>query len=154
MVDPYNCLFEEEAMIKQEVQGFGARLAEIRKNRGLSQTELGQRIGVSKRVIVYYERENAQPPGSLLVALAKALRVSSDELLGLKPSDERVGPRTSRFAKRLQKIESLPASDQRAILKILDAFIKSRNLAFQVGKKRSGGSKDAYLAKLRKVATR
>jgi transcriptional regulator with XRE-family HTH domain len=44
--------------------GFGPRLAQLRQARGLTQEELGARIGVSNRMIAYYERDDAEPPGS------------------------------------------------------------------------------------------
>lgn len=108
------------------VEGFGARLATLRQARGLTQTELGDAVGVSQRVVAYYETESQQPPGALLVDLAQALKVSSDELLGLKPLTEKRSPRAARLLKRLQKIEDLPAADQRTVLKLLDALHAAR----------------------------
>src|SRR5262249_16298545 len=64
---------------------FGARLATIRQQRGLSQEALAAQVHVSRRVIAYYEAESTQPPGALLTALARTLKVSADELLGLRP---------------------------------------------------------------------
>jgi transcriptional regulator with XRE-family HTH domain len=80
----------------------------------MTQTELGDAAGVSQRVVAYYESESAQPPGSLLVDFAKALKVSTDELLGVKPIAEKLPPKTARLLKRLRRIEELPAADQRA----------------------------------------
>jgi len=68
---------------ERTVAGFGKRLREIRQRRGLTQAELGVAVGVSKRVITYYERDDALPPGAVLVHLAQVLRVSTDELLGV-----------------------------------------------------------------------
>ena len=56
--------------------------AALRGERGLSQEELAQAVGVSRRVIAYYEAESTQPPGALLADLARTLKVSADELLG------------------------------------------------------------------------
>ncbi len=114
------------AMTTKPIEGFGARLATLRQARGLTQAELGAAIGVSQRVVAYYETESQQPPGALLVDLAQALTVSSDELLGLKPIVEKRSPRTARLLKRLQKIEDLPAADQRTVLKLLDALHAAR----------------------------
>jgi transcriptional regulator with XRE-family HTH domain len=114
------------AMTTKLVEGFGARLAALRQARGLTQAELGAAIGVSQRVVAYYETESQQPPGALLVDLAQALKVSSDELLGLKPISEKRSPRTARLLKRLQKIEDLPTADQRTVLKLLDALHAAR----------------------------
>ena len=115
-------------MKQRTVDGFGKRLARIRRSRGLTQTELGKAVGVSKRVIVYYEKEDSQPPGAMLVDLARALEVTTDELLGIKPLEKRVSPKTARLLKRLKKIEALPSSDQRAVLKFLDALLESRGM--------------------------
>jgi transcriptional regulator with XRE-family HTH domain len=111
------------------LEGFGARLAAIRRGRGVTQTELGKAVGVSQRVIAYYETESTQPPGALLVDLARALKVSADELLGLKPISETTSPKTARLLKRLRRIEELPPADQRAVLKLVDAMIDTRRRA-------------------------
>jgi transcriptional regulator with XRE-family HTH domain len=116
------------AMKARTLEGFGPRLAQIRKSRGLTQGELGERVGVSYRMIAHYERRDAQPPGPILPDLARALGVSADELLGIEPLREEVDPKTARLLKRLRRIEKLPPADQRAVLKILDALIDARDL--------------------------
>jgi transcriptional regulator with XRE-family HTH domain len=108
------------------VEGFGARLAEIRRRRGLTQQELGKTVGVSQRVVAYYERAGAQPPGAMLNELARALRVRIEELLGTKPIPDQTRPKTARLLKRLRRVEELPPADQRAVLKILDGLLESR----------------------------
>jgi transcriptional regulator with XRE-family HTH domain len=113
-------------MKERPVEGFGARLAEIRRRQGITQAELGAAVGVSNRVIAYYESEDAQPPGAMLADLAQALKVSADELLGLKPVTEKRAPKTARLLKRLQKIADLPAADQRTVLRLLDALHAAR----------------------------
>lgn len=105
---------------------FGERLAEARQRRGLTQAELGKAVGASQRVMAYYEGEGGQPPGALLADLARALKVTSDELLGLKPATDKPSPKTARLLKRLQKIADLPPADQRTVLKLLDALHESR----------------------------
>jgi transcriptional regulator with XRE-family HTH domain len=114
----------ELAMKERSLEGFGERLAEMRQRRGMTQAELGKAVGVSNRVIAYYEVEGAQPPGAMLVDLSRALRVSTDQLLGVKPVKEKPSPKTARLVKRLQKVESLPPADRRAVLKILDSLIE------------------------------
>ena len=63
---------------------FGKKLANLRKSKGLTQQQLGDKIGVSKRVIAYYEGETKYPPAHLIVPLSKALSITADELLGIK----------------------------------------------------------------------
>lgn len=117
----FACL--ELPMKERTLEGFGHRLAEIRQSRAMTQAELAQMAGVSRRVIAYYEQDDAQPPGAMLVDLARALRVTSDQLLGLKPPKEKTSPRTARLFKRLQKIEQLPPADLRVVLKMVDGLL-------------------------------
>lgn len=58
------------------------RLRERRKNKGLTQEELADRVGVSQGQISSYERGENEPTGTVLRKLAKELAVSSDYLLG------------------------------------------------------------------------
>jgi transcriptional regulator with XRE-family HTH domain len=115
-------------MKERTLEGFGERLKQIRLGRGLTQQELGDAVDVSNRVIAYYESEGAQPPGPLLVDLAQALKVSTDKLLGVEPLREKITPKQARIRKRLQQVEELPAADQRAVLKFVDALVDSRGI--------------------------
>lgn len=116
-------------MKERRTDGFGQRLAQLRKSRGLTQTKLGEAVGVSKRVVAYYETEGGQPPGAMLAELAGALGVEIEELLGMKPIEKRVSPKTARLLKRLEKVAELPPPDQRAVLKMVDALAASRGLS-------------------------
>jgi hypothetical protein len=73
-------------------------------------------------VIAYYETESQQPPGALLVDLATALKVSADELVGLKAITEKRSPKRARLLKRFQTIEDLAPADQRAVFKMVEAL--------------------------------
>jgi transcriptional regulator with XRE-family HTH domain len=123
-----------DAMKLKALDGFAARLATLRQERGLTQTELGRAAGVSQRVIAYYETESQQPPGALLVDLARALKVSTDVLLGVTALPERTSPKTARLLKRLRRIEELPPADQRAVLKLVDAMLETRRRATPAAK--------------------
>jgi len=107
---------------------FGKRLASLRKEQGLTQTELGEKVGVSCRVIAYYEGETHYPPAHLIEPLAKALKISTDELLGVKILQQQRDPQQAALWRRLKKIESLPKRDQKALLHYLDALVQ-KNVA-------------------------
>ncbi len=94
-----------------------------------SQEKLGEAVGVSQRVIAYYEADNAQPPGPMLPDLCRALGVSADELLGLKPvRDEVASPRAGRLLERLRAAADLPPAEQRAIITFVEALLDKRGL--------------------------
>jgi len=107
---------------------FGKRLVSLRKEQGLTQTQLGEKVGVSCRVIAYYEGETHYPPAHLIEPLAKALKVSTDELLGVKIIKQQRDPQHAALWRRLKKIESLPKRDQKALLHYLDALVQ-KNVA-------------------------
>ena len=59
------------------------RLAELRKQKGLSQEELADKLQVSRQAISKWERGEASPDTDNLIELAKIYGISLDELVGL-----------------------------------------------------------------------
>jgi transcriptional regulator with XRE-family HTH domain len=110
------------------IKNFGKRLTALRRSAGLTQKQLGEKIGVSNRVIHYYETETNYPPAHLIDPLAKALKVSTDELLGIKASKTKEAKPSMRIAQRLKKIENLPPAQQKTLLKTIDTFIKAAQI--------------------------
>jgi transcriptional regulator with XRE-family HTH domain len=109
------------------VAGFGQRLVELRKAAGYTQTELANELGVTRRMIAYYEGETKHPPANLLPGLAKALGVPVEALLGdepVKKQTRQAKPTNSRLQRRLQQIEQLPPQEKRQVLQLIDAMIE------------------------------
>ena len=67
-------------MIYSEV---AQKIHDLRIQRGLTQTELGQMLHVSKSVISAYENGVHQPPYNILIRLSGIFGVSCDYLLGV-----------------------------------------------------------------------
>jgi transcriptional regulator with XRE-family HTH domain len=64
-----------------DISGFGDRMVVLRKTAGFTQLELAKKLGISRRMIAYYEGETEHPPTTILPRLAQALNVSTDEIL-------------------------------------------------------------------------
>jgi transcriptional regulator with XRE-family HTH domain len=112
-------------MVKEKIiNNFGKRLARLRKERGLTQQQLADKIDVSRRVIAYYEVESDNPPSNIVVLLSKALNVSADEILGLTPSKDNGDKPNLKLTRRMRKIEALPSSKQKILLQNIDMFLK------------------------------
>lgn len=111
---------------KTNISEFGKRLARLRKAKGLTQAQLGDLVGVSNRVIAYYEKETKYPPARLIVPLAKALGVSTDELLGIKETKTDFDPAKAALWRKLKVVETLPQIDQKAILHYIKTIAKNR----------------------------
>jgi transcriptional regulator with XRE-family HTH domain len=108
--------------------GFGERLAGLRKAAGITQTAFAREIGISQRMMAYYEGPTAHPPANLLPAMAKVLDVSVDALLGIETSKRRAKATDTRMQRRLQEIEKLDAAEKRQIIQIIDTFIERGQL--------------------------
>ncbi len=123
-------------MPKQEVHrlaGIGARIAELRKRAGYTQQELAEAANTTQRMISYYETQAEPPPSTLLPELARVLKVSVDELLGLEPLKKKPRLPDSRVLRRVQQIETLEPSEKRQVLQVLDAFIERGKLKKKAG---------------------
>jgi transcriptional regulator with XRE-family HTH domain len=101
----------------------GKRLATLRKERGFTQVELAEKVGVIQPIISDYERGRLRPHPDMLVRLAGALNISSDELLGIATAPTASPAINRRFLRRLQAVDKLPKRDQDALLRTIDAFL-------------------------------
>lgn len=105
-------------------EDFGTRLARLRTAAGYSQREFAAVVGITQRMVAYYEGETTHPPTTLLPRFAATLNVTADELLGLQPVQRSKVATDSRLWRRFKQVEQLPAQDRREILRIIDAFLE------------------------------
>jgi transcriptional regulator with XRE-family HTH domain len=120
-------------MPKRKVQSdqdetFGQRMARFRKDAGYSQRELAAELGIAQRMIAYYEKQTEHPPTHLLPLLARTLRVSADELLGIQKPKPVRKTRDTRLWRRFSQIEKMGQQERRQVLQVLDAFIEREQL--------------------------
>jgi transcriptional regulator with XRE-family HTH domain len=106
----------------KEQESFGERLSRLRRMAGYSQRALAEELGISHRMVAYYEGETSRPPANLLPALAKALAVTVDQLLGLNGVSTRKQPRNQRLVRTLLKVERLSPRARRAVLDHINAL--------------------------------
>jgi len=86
--------------------------------------ELAEELGISRRIIAYYEAEADYPPSHLLPEIAKALKITTDELLGHAPIKKAPKPRNTRLQRRLEQIERLDQKKKRQVLQLIDTIIE------------------------------
>jgi len=132
-----NRLYTIAAMAKKstakntsETESFGQRLARLRKERGLTQVEIAERVGIIQVLVSDYERGKLRLNAEMVVRFADALEITADELLRLDAENTPLRPKPSlRMLRRLEKIEKLPVNQQAALLKTIDTFIKGAAVA-------------------------
>jgi transcriptional regulator with XRE-family HTH domain len=103
----------------------GPAPALTRRERGLTQVELAERVGIAQPIVSDYERGELRLHGQLIVRLTEILGVTADELLGLAPASPARPVTHRRLVRRLQAIDRLPRRDQQALYRTIDAFLKS-----------------------------
>lgn len=103
----------------------GARLRALRLERGLSQVELAKLIGSHQTALSQVEVGRRGVSLQQVVKLARALRVTPDQILGqAQPRQPIAHLRNGRLLRRLERIDTLPVSKQRALVQMIDAFIE------------------------------
>lgn len=60
----------------------------------------------------------------MVIRFAKVLEVTTDELLGVKASKDNGNRLSLKLLRRAKKIETLPPSQQKTLLKTIDTFLK------------------------------
>ncbi len=111
-------------------ESIGQRITRIRKERGYTQIELAEKIGLIQFIVSALERDERKLSADMAVRFAQALNVSLDELLGPakeKPAKER--KKNRKVLRRLEQIQALPIPQQQTVLKTIDAMLRGLKTA-------------------------
>ena len=109
----------------KEAPPFGKRLAQARRAKGLSQSELAELLGVSAKAVDYYERRALNPSIAFVGKAAEALSVSFDELTGTVGKLPRKPGPSKKLLRQLEQIQRLPKGKQRFVSELLDTVLDS-----------------------------
>lgn len=105
---------------------FGKRIASLRKELKMSQTDLANQLSTSVSVISRYERDEMTPSVDTAKKLAQLLNTSVGYLLGENDNAELF--KSPEMLKRFRDISEFDEEDRRYILYTLDALIKNVKL--------------------------
>jgi len=106
----------------------GKRVAELRKEAGITQTQLAESLTISQQLIAAYEAGTRKIPASLLPTLARLFAVSLEELVGMQKLPAKRGP-ASVLQRQIEQIGIMPRAKQKFISEMLDALIKQQQSA-------------------------
>lgn len=121
---------EEPRMISEEDRSFfvklGERIAALRVQQGLTQTQLAKRLEVSQKSVNAFEHGERRLPVSLLPELALALGVSIEDLVAGNTAT-RAGKRgpLSKIDQQMELIRRLPRARQKFVIDMLDGVLGS-----------------------------
>jgi transcriptional regulator with XRE-family HTH domain len=114
----------------KEAPPFGQRLTALRKSKGWTQSDLAERLGLTQKMVDYYERRATNPSLALLEQAAAALEVSVAELLGSEPQTIRRKPGpASQLELRVARIQRLPRKEQEFVIRFLDTVLEKAEAA-------------------------
>lgn len=105
-------------------ESLGQRISRLRKERGFTQVELSERIGLIQSLVCDYEKDRLRLSAEMALRFALALDMTVDDLLRPKGSRAVSKQPSRRVLRRLEKIDTLPAHQQNAVLKSIDMMLK------------------------------
>jgi transcriptional regulator with XRE-family HTH domain len=104
----------------------GASLRVFREAAGISQRELARQIGERQSNIQYWETTGKIPRSDVLAALAKALGVTVEELLG-EPKARRAPAPGGKVRQVFEAVTKLPRRQQQKIVEVVEALVSQHS---------------------------
>jgi transcriptional regulator with XRE-family HTH domain len=112
---------------KAYFKALGARIAQRRKEVGLTQVQMAEILGLSQQNYSSYEVGRHGIPVSVLPTLAQVLKIETDVLLGTADKTRSKRGPAPLLQRHIERISELPKSKQRLVLEMLEGvFAQSR----------------------------
>jgi len=96
----------------------------LREAAGLTQQQLADQLGVDQSNIAFWERWGKAPRGEVLPAMAGALNVSVDELLGVTPPKPKKQAAKGRLQQLFETASKLPRRQQEKVADFLENYLR------------------------------
>lgn len=112
----------------------GKKIAQLRKSKGWTQTQLAENVGVHPSHITRWERDKNQPSASTLNDLAKCFEVTVEELTR-NPSKRYLQEsiKDEELLMQFKKIQGLDESDRMTIMHVIEAFLVKKKMQEALG---------------------
>ena len=116
----------------------GKRINELRRASGMTQEELGKKLGVVKSTISLWESDSSEPNHAATIALAKLFGVTTDYLLGVEGDTMGTEEKTNEITQRVgRNIRSIREQDGLSQDEFAEGFgVKQPTVAnWEIGKR-------------------
>lgn len=104
-------------------RAIGKRLRELRLQRGMTQSEVADELGINQSAVSDYEKGVVRMHAALVAGFARIFKVTADQLLGLEKPAANGHLKDRRFVRRLERIDKLSKRDRQLLLGTIDAFL-------------------------------
>lgn len=112
----------------------GTMIAELRKQHGMTQLELAEKMGVTDKAVSKWERDLSYPDINSLPQLAELLGVSVEELMQVKKEAEAPVSKVAEIMEIVPKAVAIAMGVAVTVLTILDTLdVKSAVLMLGIG---------------------
>jgi len=108
---------------KKTATDFGSRLAQARREAGLTQTQFAELLDISQQMVDYYERRAKNPTTAFVLKASAVLNISPELLLKDTSQKKRSHGPPSRIQEVAKELEQLPRSKQKVVLDMLEGFL-------------------------------
>jgi len=105
-------------------RNLGQRIAQARKDAGMTQQQLADCLEISQPMLGSYEIGRRRLPASLLPPLAQTLKTSVEQLLGEQASNAKRGP-SPKLQRQIDQVSQLPRARQKLVTDFLDTVLQS-----------------------------
>jgi transcriptional regulator with XRE-family HTH domain len=103
----------------------GKRIQELRKQAGLTQAQLADKIEVSHTQLTRYESKGVLPPADVLERLANIFDTSIDYIVrGNKSEHVESILKDAELIKEFKRLDELPEDEKKSILKVVSSLIR------------------------------
>jgi transcriptional regulator with XRE-family HTH domain len=98
----------------------GEKIRIARTKKKMSQQELSEKAGTHQKNISKYEKDLVVPSATTLKAIADALEVTTDFLLG----NESVSIKDTALFNQFKEVDNLPDTEKSSIMSVISAYIR------------------------------
>lgn len=102
----------------------GLRIARLRKEQGITQAQLAEKLSISQQHMASFEKGIRKIPASMLPTISQILNIPLEDLFGISDSKAiKRGP-MPKLQRQVELISQLPKTKQRFVMEMLDTVIQ------------------------------
>ena len=101
----------------------GRRIAQLRKEQGLTQQQLAEELGIAQQTLAHYEGARLRVPASMLPQFARLFGLPVDALIGPTASTKAKRGPAPKLQQHIERIGQLPKAKQRFVMEMLDTVL-------------------------------
>ena len=101
----------------------GKRIAQLRKDQGLTQQVLAEQLGIAQQTLAHYEGARLRVPASMLPQLARIFGMGVDTLIGKSAQGKSKRGPAPRLQQHMEQISRLPKPKQKFVLEMLETVL-------------------------------